>query len=130
MNTDQWKQFQPYFTPDECGREMDANFLALALKARKTMNAPWEILAGFAQDGHATKSMHYTGQALDFWTDLSPRIVIPTLIKSGLTGIGIYYWGSHYAATNKPFYHIDNRQPDRFQMWISPRSGEYNYLIK
>lgn len=130
MRPDQWSQFYPYFTPEECGDDMNINFMRPILQARIEQGKAWRVLDGSAQAGHSPNSMHYQGRALDFWVDDNPRHTLHLLDSYGFGAVGVYYWGATYDRTGIPFFHVDNRESDRYQRWKSPESGKYIYLME
>lgn len=125
MTPGQWKEFAPYFSAQECGEGMDYSFMLLVLKLRERLGAPMIVHAGYASHGHAGKSLHYEGRALDFHVpNVSPRRVLQVIDELGcFNGVGWYpFW-------NNPGFHIDNRPAESYQRWRSPKEGIYNYLL-
>jgi len=109
MTEDQWAGMYSFFTPRECGDEMNYVFMQKILLLRLVIDVSMNIIDGFATSGHADDSYHYRGRALDFWCKLSPRKVMRQIDRLGLfSALGIYWWGYH-----KPFYHIDDRNEKR-----------------
>lgn len=125
MTPAQWESVYPYFTPDECGStNMDWEFMQLAYRLRRIIG-PMVIHCGYSRNGHAPKSYHYSGQAIDFHAPESNfRITMAAIDHLGFGGCG---W---YPCWNHKGFHIDNRPHDIYQRWISPRSGEYEYLLR
>lgn len=126
MTNEQWQTFRPYFTARECGEGMDFDFMVKVLAFRKLLGFPMYILCGYDTSGHAEKSYHYQGRALDFWCNWDVRHVMALIDKMGFFhGAGLYYWGAH-----RIWYHIDDRPIDRYQRWISLKKGDYIYFIE
>ena len=125
MTPEQWKEFDPYFTPRECGGLMDYGFMLYVLALRRRLNLPMIVHAGYSRSGHAPDSYHGRGMALDFHvTNASPRRVLLEIDRMGVFGgAGWYPWW------NNPGFHIDVRPMDRYQRWHSRCAGEYTYLI-
>ena len=82
-------------------------------------------------DGHSPESLHYVANgcsAVDwhFVTDVDPRTQAREVLKSGFTGIGIYYdW--HWIGKLPVGFHTDMRL--RPQVWQRD-NGKYLYLLK
>lgn len=81
--------------------------------------------------GHSPTSLHYPPQcsAVDwhFKTDISSRIQAMEVMKSGFTGIGVYYdwkWNNKKLAIG---FHTDCRK--RPQIW-KRENGQYYYLLR
>jgi hypothetical protein len=125
MTDAEWKLFYPYFTPNECGRQMNLDFMVKVLRFRKTLNCKMIVICGADTSGHEDGSYHYIGEALDFWVPIvSPRLVMRLIDSSGLfSGAGFYPWGAHKS------FHIDNRPPERYQRWVSKKPKDYDYLL-
>ena len=125
MTPEQWDEFRPYFTPEECGEFMDYDFMLRVLALRKRLGLPMIVHAGYSLSGHAPDSYHGKGMALDFHVqNASPRRVLSEIDRMGVFGgAGWYPWW------NNPGFHIDARPPERYQRWCSRRAGEYTYLI-
>ena len=125
MNKKEWTRFFPFFKSDECGKGMEMAFMLKVLMLRKALDTPMHITAGYCKSGHAKNSYHYKGRALDFWTKLSPRKVMRVVDRLGLFGgVGHYFWWSHRG------FHIDDRKNGKYQRWVSPKKGEYIYLLR
>lgn len=126
MTKEEWRQFIPYFTPEECGEKMETAFMLKTLMLRKALDSPMYITSGYCTTGHSKNSLHYEGRALDWFCKLSPRKVVRQIDRLGLfNGLGVYWWGYH-----KPFYHIDDRHERKYQRWVSPNRGSYIYLLQ
>ena len=130
MKSEEWKLIAPYFTPEECGEQMNLDFMLDIRTVRIAHGHPWIVLAGYATSGHAPNSYHYKGRALDFWTTTSPRYTLSVFDHFNLGGVGIYYWGSHYDKYKIPWFHVDDRPIKRYQRWISRKPGDYLYFLK
>ena len=127
---DTWKMMYPLFTPREFGKgayeHMDDEFLLSFYRFRVAMDNPIIIHEAYATEGHAIESYHYLGRACDFHFKYNPvpiRRVLMAAIKSGLHGIGFYpYW-------NNVGFHLDNRPPNSFNMWVRNEKGIYTYIF-
>jgi hypothetical protein len=127
---DTWLELNKYFWPEEFGAEayenMEDAFLLKLYRFRVAIGAPMLIHEGYATSGHSTNSYHYKGRAVDFHFIHDPatvRRVVVTAVKCGLHGIGIYpHW-------NRPGFHLDDRHPDKFQMWKRNEKGVYIYVM-
>lgn len=125
MTKERWKQFFPFFTPEECGKGMEEAFMLKVLMLRKALDAPMYITAGYCTTGHSKNSYHYKGRAIDFWIILSPRKVMRQIDRFGLfNGVGHYFWWQHKG------FHIDDRDERKYQRWLSPKKGKYIYLLQ
>lgn len=125
MTEDQWTDFHPYFTAAECGAEMDYDFMCEVLDFRKLLGYPMHIIDGFATAGHSEDSYHYSGRALDFWTQWDVRYTLALIDRMGVfNGAGFYPRGAHNS------FHIDNRPVEQYQRWLSSEKGQYLYLIR
>lgn len=109
--------------------KMDETFLLLLDEYREIIGKPFQVLAGYATDGHAPKSYHYLGRAIDF------RIVDPITreplsmkdhfliaMASPFNGIGLYSW------SHSPFLHLDDRESIQRKIWICESEGSYRNL--
>jgi uncharacterized protein YcbK (DUF882 family) len=68
--------------------------------------------------------MHYEGRALDFWADADPRWIMRKIDVTGaFNGAGFYPYSKH------KFFHIDDRNQDKYQRWVSRIPGQYIYLL-
>ena len=68
MTPDQWNQIK-HFSPNEKWgdpEKMDFFLLGLLNRLREQIGKPFIIHCGYELTGHATKSFHKTGQAVDF----------------------------------------------------------------
>lgn len=126
-----WKAIEDYFSPEEFGVEaynnMDDSFLIKLYKFRVAMGNPMIIHEGYATSGHSPNSYHYRGRAVDFHFRQSNPVFIRRLVvaavRCGLYGIGIYpYWVT-------PGFHLDDRHPNKFQMWKRNKNGIYIYVM-
>ncbi len=83
------------------------------------------------KDGHASSSLHYPPHcsAVDFHFDtgIDPRAQVMKVLRSGFTGIGIYYdW--HWDNLALPVgFHVDGRS--RPQIW-KRLNGKYIYFLE
>ena len=125
MTPGQWKEFAPYFSAQECGEGMDYHFMRDVLELRNELRAPMVVHVGFSRSGHAADSYHYKGLALDFHVpNAAPRHILSVIDALGhFGGVGFYPWW------NNPGFHIDHRPFDKYQRWLSPKEGLYNYLF-
>ena len=124
MTPEQWAEFLPAFSPAECGQGMDLDFMRRVMALRGLLGVPMIVHEGYAETGHAPRSYHGRGRALDFHAAASPRQVLSLIDRCGcFGGAGYYPWWSH------PGFHIDDRPAGRYQRWVSPARGEYVYLI-
>ena len=124
MVKEQWAEFAPYFTYEECG-DMDYDFMKKVLTLRLRINLPMHVIDGATTSGHAKDSYHYKARALDFWCPCCPRIIQSIIDYTGLfAGSGFYPWGAHDS------FHIDDRPFSDYQRWVSPEKGKYIYLLK
>ncbi len=126
-----WDVIKNYFSPEEFGKgayyNMDDDFLIKLYKFRVAMGSPMIIHEGYATSGHSSNSYHYKGRAIDFhFRQANPvfvRRLITTAVKCGLYGIGIYqHW-------NTPGFHLDDRHPNKFQVWKRNENGIYIYVM-
>ena len=126
MTLEQWLEFRPYFTPEECGMGMDYGFMKKVLFFRHAVNAPVIVHSGCSTDGHAKDGYHPRGLAIDFHVqNVSPRRIMHVIDALGaFGGVGFYFWW------NNPGFHIDGRPMDIYQRWCSPRPEKYIYLIR
>lgn len=89
---------------------------------RDGMECPIIIHCGYATDGHASKSKHYEGIAVDFHfdTDISFKdqyLILEHLLKDKPCGLGVYpYW-------NNKGFHIDTRGVKA--RWMRDEKGNY-----
>lgn len=104
--------------------KMNTEFMQKLDNWRGSLNSPIQILEAFATQGHAPKSYHYIGRAVDC------RIIgkgimdhFLAAIKSPFTGIGIYTWGA-----NGPFIHLDDRQETQKIIWLCFSPNVYEPL--
>ena len=125
MTPEQWKEFDPYFTPNECGEGMSYSFMEKFLLFRLDVNLPVIVHSGCEPDGHASMAYHPRGEAIDFHIPgMSMREALRLLDKHGFGGVGAYHWWS------SPGFHADFRPISRYQRWVSLKKGEYIYLIQ
>jgi len=104
---------------------MDENFMLKVLDFRLRIGRPMHVHVGVACSGHAPKSYHYTGEALDFHIcNISPYTLLKHIDAIGFNGAGYYPWWKN------PGFHIDNRPAQDFQRWLSPTEGQYIYLVR
>jgi hypothetical protein len=123
LTPEEWKDIQD-FTAVECGEGMNLEFMRKVMRFRAFLGQVMHILAGWAQDGHAPKSMHYEGRALDFWTIADPRYTMKKIDMFGeFNGAGFYPHSKH------KFFHIDDRSQDKYQRWVCTEPGQYIYLL-
>jgi hypothetical protein len=126
MTREQWKEFEPYFTPKECGMGMDYGFMKDVLMLRLILVSPIVVHAGYEIDGHAPDSYHKKGRALDFHC----QNVSPRRIQHAIDALGIFHGSGFYFWWNNPGFHIDNRPIELYQRWCSPRPQKYIYLVR
>lgn len=126
MTLTQWEEMKPFFTPQQCGEQMEYGFMLKVMALRRALNLPMIVHVGFELSGHAKESYHYEGRALDFHVqNASPRTVMAAIDKLGLFGgAGFYSWW------NNPGFHIDDREATIYQRWHSRDRGKYDYLMK
>jgi hypothetical protein len=123
MSPEEWKEFDD-FSAAECGEGMNLFFMRKVVKLRAFLGLPMIVTAGWAIDGHAENSYHYQGRALDFWVDADPRFVMRKIdIIGEFNGVGYYPWSKHR------FFHIDDRNQNKYQRWVSKTPGQYVYLL-
>jgi hypothetical protein len=129
-NINTWLEIKKCFWPNEFGigayENMDDDFLLKLYRFRIAMDTYMHINVGYATSGHSKNSYHYQGRAIDFYfkhATVPIRRVVVTAVKCGLHGIGIYpHW-------NTPGFHLDNRPPNRFQVWKRNEDGVYIYVM-
>jgi hypothetical protein len=143
-----WSEIR-HFTPDEFDdpgysgswKHMDA-LTVLGLEQLRELTG-WKIITHnkfglrgcvcVEPTGHSDGSRHYVVSdccdAVDwhFETDVSPRVQTMVVLRSGFTGIGVYYdwrWRKKLLPVG---YHVDRRQAP--QVWKREK-GKYVYLLK
>ena len=125
-----WSEFKGFFTYEECG-DIDYHFLNKVYELRKYLGISMIVIDGAATTGHSPNSFHYKGHAIDFHVHdrLSPRIVMSKIDGLGLFGgVGLYLPSNPNGVRS---YHIDDRDINTgYQRWISPKRGEYIYLVR
>uniref|UniRef100_A0A6H1ZFP0 Putative peptidase n=1 Tax=viral metagenome TaxID=1070528 RepID=A0A6H1ZFP0_9ZZZZ len=91
--------------------KINGALLLLLDKLREIIGHPIHINEGYNDKGHAEKSQHYLGNAVDFYIEGSPLKEAYELLKDALielnvwhnVGLGIYpHW-------NNPGFHLDIR---------------------
>ena len=60
MTPEQWKEFDPYFTSNECGEGMSYSFMEKFLLFRLDVNPPVIVHSGCESDGHASMGKYYS----------------------------------------------------------------------
>lgn len=129
-----WDELR-YFTPSErWGNpdKMDRDFLVKLDGFRHAVGLSFQVLEGYATTGHAPKSLHYEGRAVDgrFLRD-GKAVEMDELVYlsflSPFTGIGLYSWGA-----SGPFVHFDDRTlaNGRKAVWVSHKQNVYEPFTK
>jgi len=119
-----WKKIK-YFKKEEFlgyGDKMEFFLVQLLDEFRRRLNKPIKILVGYAQKGHAEKSFHYSGKAVDIYIANTHQLDLYFLAeKTGFGGIGLYPFNN--------FIHLDNRSfIDGAARWIRDEEGIYHNL--
>lgn len=120
-----WEQVH-YFKPEEWRDDPSKVSTELVLildHFRHMVGAPVTIHCCWQQQGHAPKSYHYTGQAVDFHVDKSVPLETQYSVLSAIRGIGGL---GFYPDWNNPGWHVDIRSgADRLE-WRR-KNGLYAY---
>jgi hypothetical protein len=124
-----WPQLQYFNTGENWGdyRHMDVRLLWNLDRVRNDFARKMMINCGFEMDGHALKSFHKLGMAVDFYVEdmLSPKIATEMLdlYKYFLTvwqgGLGVY------PCWNTPGFHFDLGPDGR--TWVRDENNVYHY---
>ena len=145
MNWEKIKHFKPkeFDDPDYPGswKHMDPETIFLLDRLRE--DARWPIITHnkygikgcvcMDAKGHSKTSRHYVTHpgwcsAVDwhFLTNEDARVQVMAVLRSGFTGIGIYYDWSWDGSSLSIGFHVDRR--DRPQVWRRDK-GKYLYLL-
>jgi uncharacterized protein YcbK (DUF882 family) len=135
MTENEWKQLKYFHRKEAWGSptNMDFRLLWLLDQVRKEIKFKFVIHEGFAINGHAPKSFHRKGMAVDFHV-VGCSLYDAYKIFSGFWwfgGIGIYpYW-------NNPGIHLDLGPSIMWKychkirrIWIRDQNKKYFYGIK
>lgn len=126
MTDEEWSRIQFFKKSEFLNRpdRMNNEFMKKLDNWRGSLNAPIHILEAFATEGHAPKSYHYLGRAVDC------RIIgkgilehFLSAIRSPFGGVGIYTWGA-----GGPFIHLDDRQETQKIIWLCFSPNVYEPL--
>jgi uncharacterized protein YcbK (DUF882 family) len=123
-----WDELQ-YFKEDENWgdpEKMNGYLLLMLDKLRDLVGSPFVVHCGYENSGHATKSKHYTGDAVDFHIDTKidfesqvkmMEYYLKDLQLENFVGMGIYpFWA-------RKGFHIDCRGTKA--RWGCLRDGTY-----
>ena len=120
-NLQYFKKTENWGDPDK----MNPEFLILLDNIRDIIGYPISINCGYSTNGHATKSQHYLGNAVDFVVlgvsmQVAYELIIDALDELGMNdkvGLGVYpFW-------NTQGFHIDLR--GNKARWSRAASGKY-----
>lgn len=127
----EWEHIK-HFSPKENWGDpdkMDPELLNKLDLFREEIGKKCKVLSGFATSGHAPKSYHYLGKAVDcrFMDEngipLSLWDHFLIAMKAPFNGVGIYShsnWG--------PFLHFDVRESSERKIWVCEKEGQYRPL--
>ncbi len=92
---------------------------------------PSPKIEGWVRETGNPRSRHFVGSgrqsdAGDVFCDADPFYCMATAIRSGFTGIGLYF-DTHYNGQERPMLHLDTR-PGGLVMWVR-RAGEYETIF-
>jgi len=120
-----WWKYVKHFKPEEFGEPglMDPRLIFALDRLRERFGA-FVVTSAYATRGHAAKSYHYVGRAVDgYFVDADHREVLKAAVSEPvINGIGVYYDWRH-----SPGFHFDSRDGP-LVLW--KRDGEYSYFLE
>lgn len=118
-----WEKIKHFKPTEHFGdsSKMNSEFMHSLDRWRTWVSMPMTVLEGYATEGHAPKSYHYYGRAVDLRINGRDAVEHLTFaLQSPFNGIGLYLWKDH-----EPFLHLDDRQEFRRVIWISFEKNVY-----
>lgn len=114
-----------------CYHKMDTDLLFWLDGIRCRLNQPITINASYDIRGHAKRSLHYQGRAIDFVVHNINYLDAFLEIVKFFKGHDLNYRIGVYPFWHKAGFHLDNGYIDDGQhhrYWLRDRTGEYIYL--